>query len=264
MALGYLDDSKLYAIASAIRSKTSKSATMTVDDMPDEIESITTGAVVEPLSVTANGTYTAPAGQGYTPVTVSVPTGGGDATWDEIAERTMAGVASGSASIIGSSAFCNCKNLTGASFPNATSIGGSAFASCSSLGTAYIPSAKEIGAGAFFGCSSLSEVNIQAATHIRSSAFQGCGALSSLTLSSVAYIYASAFRSCFMLTTLDLTGVSSLTALGGGSGAFTSTPILNYSASAGKYGSIYVPASLYSSFVNANGWSYFTPRFVSV
>lgn len=43
MALGYLDDSKLYAIASAIRAKTGDSATMTVDDMPDEIESIETG-----------------------------------------------------------------------------------------------------------------------------------------------------------------------------------------------------------------------------
>lgn len=43
MALGYLDDSKLYAIASAIRAKTGDSATMTVDDMPDEIESISGG-----------------------------------------------------------------------------------------------------------------------------------------------------------------------------------------------------------------------------
>ena len=43
MALGYLDDSKLYAIADAIRSKTGKAATMTVDDMPDEIESISGG-----------------------------------------------------------------------------------------------------------------------------------------------------------------------------------------------------------------------------
>lgn len=43
MALGYLDDSKLYAIASAIRSKTSKSATMTVDEMPTEIASINGG-----------------------------------------------------------------------------------------------------------------------------------------------------------------------------------------------------------------------------
>lgn len=43
MALGYLDDSKLTAIADSIRSKTGKSATMTVDEMPDEIESISGG-----------------------------------------------------------------------------------------------------------------------------------------------------------------------------------------------------------------------------
>lgn len=77
MALGYLDDSKLYAIASAIRAKTGDSSTMTVDDMPDEIVSISTGAQVEPLSVTENGTYTASAGYAYSPVTVDVA-GGGD------------------------------------------------------------------------------------------------------------------------------------------------------------------------------------------
>lgn len=43
MALGYLDDGKLTAIADSIRSKTGKSATMTVDEMPGEIEAIETG-----------------------------------------------------------------------------------------------------------------------------------------------------------------------------------------------------------------------------
>lgn len=35
------------------------------------------GVTVEPLSVTQNGTYTAPSGKAYSPVTVNVPTGGG-------------------------------------------------------------------------------------------------------------------------------------------------------------------------------------------
>lgn len=38
------------------------------------------GVTVEPLSVTANGTYTAPAGKAYSPVTVNVPSSGGSAT----------------------------------------------------------------------------------------------------------------------------------------------------------------------------------------
>lgn len=49
MALGYLDDSKLTAIAEAIRDKTGKSATMTVDEMPDEIESISGGGEIGPF-----------------------------------------------------------------------------------------------------------------------------------------------------------------------------------------------------------------------
>ena len=43
MALGYLDDSKLTAVANAIRDKTGDSATMTVDEMPTEIASISGG-----------------------------------------------------------------------------------------------------------------------------------------------------------------------------------------------------------------------------
>lgn len=49
MALGYLDDGKLTAIADSIRSKTGKSATMTVDEMPDEIEAIETGGEIGPF-----------------------------------------------------------------------------------------------------------------------------------------------------------------------------------------------------------------------
>ena len=66
---------KLSAIGTAIRNKTGKTALMTLDEMPTEIASITGGGepVINPLEVTANGTYTATDCDGYSPITVNVP-----------------------------------------------------------------------------------------------------------------------------------------------------------------------------------------------
>lgn len=72
---------KLNAIGDAIRVKTGKTNKLTLDEMPNEIASIETGGgttpanpIIEALSVTENGTYTAPNGvDGYSPVTVNVP-----------------------------------------------------------------------------------------------------------------------------------------------------------------------------------------------
>ena len=73
---------KLNAIGDAIRSKTGKTDKLTLDEMPTEIASIEGGGggttpanpIIEPLSVTVNGTYTAPNGvDGYSPIEVSVP-----------------------------------------------------------------------------------------------------------------------------------------------------------------------------------------------
>ena len=65
-------------IADAIRAKTGGTADIAADTFPTAISAIPTGGediTVEPLSVTANGTYTAPTGKAYSPVTVNVPTG---------------------------------------------------------------------------------------------------------------------------------------------------------------------------------------------
>lgn len=70
---GYLTD-----IADAIRAKNGSSDTYTPPQMAAAIAAIPTGGDVdvEALSVTANGTYTAPTGKAYSPVTVNVSGGG--------------------------------------------------------------------------------------------------------------------------------------------------------------------------------------------
>lgn len=62
-----------------------KKATVTLSNIPSG------GITVEPLSVTANGTYTAPAGKAYSPVTVNVPSSGGSATaygWNVVSSES--------------------------------------------------------------------------------------------------------------------------------------------------------------------------------
>lgn len=262
MALGYLDDSKLYAIASAIRAKTGGSATMSVDDMPDEIGSISTGAQVEPLSVTANGTYSAPTGYAYSPVTVNV-SGGGGLTIDQVAEKTISGTVAGSASYIASYAFAYCSKLTAVSFPSASYLGFSAFVGCSNLSTAFFAEAKTVNNYAFGNCSKLTTVSIPNVSGVLSNAFYNCKSLSVLSLPSAKTIYSSAFNNCVLLVELHLDGVSSVPVLSG-QRQFSSTPIGGYSTVAGKYGSVYVPASLYNSFLTAANWSSISARIVSV
>lgn len=71
---------KLNNIGDAIRAKTGKEDKLTLEQMVTEIAAIETGSdpVVEALVVTENGTYTPNEGvDGFNPVTVEVPTGGG-------------------------------------------------------------------------------------------------------------------------------------------------------------------------------------------
>lgn len=65
-------------IADAIRTKLGVQDTYTPPQMAAAIAAIPTGGGVdvEALSVTANGTYTAPTGKAYSPVTVNVPSQG--------------------------------------------------------------------------------------------------------------------------------------------------------------------------------------------
>lgn len=70
----------LTSVANAIRAKGGASASLAFPDgFVDAIGDIETGGgvTVSPLSVTANGTYTAPSGEAYSPVTVNVSGGGG-------------------------------------------------------------------------------------------------------------------------------------------------------------------------------------------
>ena len=164
---------------------------------------------------------------------------------------------------IGYYAFYGCKTLVSVSFPVCTFISGYAFGGCTALTSAAFPLCMAIGMSAFGNCSALVNVSFPACTSVGSGAFYNCSALVCVDLPVCTTISYSAFIGCRKLTSLILTA-SSLCTLGL-SNAFNSTPIAGYTAyTNGVYGSIYVPASLYSAYISASNWSYFFSRFVSI
>ena len=70
--------SEIVAIADAVRSKTGITSEMTLSGIVSGVNSITTQPTIQSLSITENGTYTAPTGvDGYSPITVNVESSGG-------------------------------------------------------------------------------------------------------------------------------------------------------------------------------------------
>lgn len=182
------------------------------------------------------------------------------------------------------SAFTGCSKLTLVNFPNCSIISHDAFRTCTSLSYIYFPVCKVIHSYAFYGCTSLQTIYFPICSRIASNAFSSCRRLTSINFPEVLLIESNAFRSCSSLTTasfpicnnisnnafsgcynlisLYLNSVSSVPSLG--TSVFNSTPIGGYSTSAGQYGSVYVPASLYSSFLTATNWSSISARIVSI
>ena len=155
---------------------------------------------------------------------------------------------------IGPYAFVSCSSLTSINCSSCTSIGTSAFAYCSNLTIASFPACTSIGNYAFNWCTSLATIYFPSCTTISTNAFYSCRVLTEASFSACGLICSSAFQYCYHLISLNLTGVSSVPTLSS-TNAFQSTPLYNYSTSAGQWGSIYVPSSLYASFQTATNWS---------
>ena len=219
----------------------------------------------------------------YVSAIEAISGGGGGYSADEIAMRTISGIVSGNASFIGSyvfaycsslavasfpvciniyfNAFYNCHSLTTASFPACERIFTSAFYSCYSLTTASFPVCTSIGSGAFYNCNSLTTASFPACTSIGVSAFARCSSLTTASFPACTSIGDYAFARCYLLESAYFL-TSSVPTLG--QNAFSSTPIGGYSASLGRYGSVFVRESLYSALITATNWSSIASRIVSM
>lgn len=158
--------------------------------------------------------------------------------------------------------FAYCSRMSLASFPNAIYVPDHAFYYCSSLQTIYFPKAAYIQSSAFYYCQKITEVDFPLCSKVSSGAFGYCASLTTASFSICSRIESAAFSRCYNLISLYLL-YSSIASLPY-SNAFSSTPIGGYSASAGQYGTIYVPSSLLSSYKTATNWTYFSSRMVGV
>lgn len=232
---------KLKAIANGFRSSRGTTKEYSLDEMAIlAAEPASTRAVVEPLTVTENGTYTPSDGvDGYNPVTVNVASTGGS-EWEEqfmaaierdkskpvtklpdgltkIAEYafynynglTLTSLPAGITSI-GDSAFNSCIQIALTSLPaGLTSIGSSAFRSCSKLALTSLPTGlTSIGSSAFSSCSNLALTSLPTGiTSIGSSAFESCSNLALTSLpAGIKSIGGMAFKKCDKLTELTFNG----------------------------------------------------------
>ena len=143
------------------------------------------------------------------------------------------------------------------------SISSNAFGGCTALTTASFDNCVYIDNRAFGWCYSLNRVTLPNCRYISDTAFAYCSALSTISLPNCASIGGYAFFSCVHLLSFYLTGSSMVTIEY--PDVFSHTPIADSTASTGGvYGSIFVPASLYASYIANAVWSYYSQRFVSL
>lgn len=195
----------------------------------------------------------------------------------------MSGVVKTNSHMISAYAFYYCDKLTGLSFPSLTSTQSYAFYHCSrltnvdlpllvtlstyvfdycsSITTVNLPEVTSIGSYAFASAYKLTTVSIPKASRVYNYGFAYCSSLATLTLPSCTSIATYAFRNCIRLVSLYLPG-SSVCSIA--STTFTSTPIGGYSTTAGKFGSVYVPSSLYNTYIASTYWSLISSRIVSM
>lgn len=215
---------------------------------------------------------------------------GGSDQWIGIVNKTISEAIDrqGVCNTIGDYAFYKCSKLTTVSFPNATSIGEYAFCMCSKLTTVSLSNALSVSRNAFLYCSNLTSISLPNATYIGAYAFASCSKLTSISLPNASNIVGSTFMSCRSLATviwsnsynapciyshvfqgcynlLSLYLLPSKSCKLQNINTFSSTPISTYTTSTGGvHGSIFVPESLYSTYISANNWSLFADRFVSL
>lgn len=191
-------------------------------------------------------------------------------------------------SIIGFSAFANCSKLVSVSLPKCSSVGAgytSTFAYCGKLRDVYLPSLTYAGGMMFYICSSLASINLPVCTSISYNAFYSCSVMSTVSLPNCSIFGGGCFQYCYSLASVSLPACTSLSTSVfnkcynllsvylnvsavpslANVNAFASTPISNYTTSTGGVqGSIYVPTSLYSSFITATNWATYSARIVSM
>lgn len=144
-------------------------------------------------------------------------------------------------------------------------VGASAFYNCikTYISNSVITIMSDVKAGTFYNCVVINPVvSFSNTKSIQSSAFYGCKSIPAVIFnnSQICSLYTYAFYGCSLLSSVYLLGskVSLMT-----TNVFTNTPMSN-ATYLGRFGSIYVPESMYSVYTTADYWSSYSSRFVSM
>jgi hypothetical protein len=194
-------NSKMTAIADAIRLKTGRTDTLTLDEMASALNNIPTqtAKTITPgtVSQTAINSGTFATGKitvkgdsnlkaenivsGKSIFGVSGTYVGADPDIEDgLVTRTLYSYTNSRVNSIGSAAFYSNYNLREVSFPNCITVQEQAFASCANLSTASFPNCTTIESGAFENCYRLSDIYFPNCTSIGRSGFAQCNDLKSI------------------------------------------------------------------------------------
>lgn len=245
-------NSKMTAIADAIRGKTGGTNPLTLDQMATAIAGITAGGGDEMYIALSNDTltdYSLPSG--VNKVRAYLFAGSKNL---KTADLSALDVSGGGA--IGTNAFYQCEKLESVVFPSGNAvrpwIESRAFSGCKSLKEVYISVSGSFGSSEtylFENCTALTKF---VAPLIRTTQtlgmFKGCSALTLVDVMGGGFGQ-SYFGRCSSLTTLVLRNDTVVTLAN--INAFQDTPF----SSGGTGGTVYVPTALIESYQTATNWS---------
>lgn len=178
---------------------------------------------------------------------------------------------------IGEGAFAYCYKLSNINLSNCTSIGEGAFAYCHKISNVDLPNCTSIGSRAFnairnsqltlslpkveyLGDMAFENTNVESVDlpkcKLVNDAFRNCSNLTTVSMPECTYIPLYAFDGCSKLSSVYLLG-STMCSMGEKTGegylhmGFTHSP---FDQNDSAYAKVYVPSSLYSQYITANGW----------
>lgn len=227
-----LDDTRLMAIADAIREKTGTTELYKPSEMANAIKEIQTG--------------------------------GGSGNIDALIDRSVTEISSNVA-IIGENAFTKCVSLISANLPLATKVSHNAFSNCDNLESVNIPLVENVGQNAFSNCKKLTSVNLPCATFINSNAFYKCETLVTADLGSTTYISGYTFGYCHSLKAVIMrsTKKNNLVATSAFNNCYRILGTVNatYNPDGLQDGYFYVPKSIIDSYKGSSDWGTWATQF---
>ena len=178
---------------------------------PVEVDVPATQFVTETLSVSANGTYTPSEGvDGYSQVVVDVPQSVTGYTEKDVTENNF-GLTNlnNSASFVYSGVFSEDNQLQTVYLPNCVTVNNWAFAYCRNLTSVNLPICTTFsGNNQFYYNESLSQIYVPLLKNVPNNAFGECHNLKSIDLPEATYIGNSAFFKCSSLSQINIPKVS--------------------------------------------------------